>query len=124
MAGVGFREDGGWHAELDLTIAQYLERVAVAIETDAKTICPLKTGELKNSIDHEVRGLTARIGTNSGYGLYVELGTNPHVIRATNATVLANKETGQVFGPVVHHPGTKAQPFLRPALYRKRGAAG
>jgi hypothetical protein len=42
----------------------------------------------------------------------VEFGTAPHIIRAVNKKVLANTQTGQVFGPVVHHPGTKANPFM------------
>ncbi len=43
---------------------------------------------------------------------YVEFGTAPHDIKAVNERVLANVQTGQVFGPVVHHPGTKANPFM------------
>jgi hypothetical protein len=43
---------------------------------------------------------------------YVEFGTGPHEIHAVNARVLANSRTGQIFGTVVHHPGTKANPFL------------
>lgn len=55
------------------------------------------------------------VGTGVGYAWFVEFGTSPHVIRAKHASVLANSK-GDVFGPVVHHPGTVAQPFLRPAL--------
>ena len=29
-----------------------------------------------------------------------------------NKKVLANVATGQVFGTLVHHPGTKANPFM------------
>jgi hypothetical protein len=50
------------------------------------------------------------------YAPYVEFGTAPHVIRAVNRRVLANKGTGQVFGPVVNHPGTKANPFMERIL--------
>lgn len=49
-------------------------------------------------------------------GLWAEVGTRPHIIRSTGPWPLRNRETGQVFGPVVHHPGTKATPHLRPAL--------
>lgn len=111
-------------AELDAAIANYLERVASAIESDARHACPVDTGHLAESITHEVDGATARIGSNVKYAAIVELGAGPHIIRVRNARVLANRETGQVFGPVVHHPGTPAQPHLAPALFRERGAAG
>ena len=61
------------------------------------------------------------VATPVSYALFVEFGTKPHVIRARNRRVLANTRTGDVFGPVVHHPGTPAQPFLRPALDDLKG---
>ena len=109
-------------ANIDAAITDYLERLASAIEADAKAACPVKTGKLAGSIEHEVVGQVARIGSNVSYAAVVEMGSGPHIIRATTAKVLANRETGQVFGPVVHHPGTPAQPYLRPALLRQRGA--
>jgi len=42
--------------------------------------------------------------------------TDPHIIRTKNKKVLANKKKGLIFGKIVHHPGTTAQPFFRPAL--------
>lgn len=56
------------------------------------------------------------------YGLFVEVGTAPHVIRSHGPYPLRNRKTGQVFGPIVRHPGTAAQPHLRPALDDLRGA--
>jgi hypothetical protein len=50
------------------------------------------------------------------YAPFVESGTGPHIIRAVNKRVLANTKTGQVFGPVVHHPGTKPNPFMERIL--------
>lgn len=107
---------------IDTAIAAYLERLATAIETDAKAAAPVDTGDLAASIEHEVRGRTARIGSNLDYAAAVEMGSVPHIIRVKNATVLANSDTGQVFGTEVHHPGSKAQPYLRPSLFRQRGA--
>lgn len=51
----------------------------------------------------------------------VEVGTAAHVIRSKGPYPLRNRKTGQVFGPVVHHPGTDPQPYLRPALDDLRG---
>lgn len=50
-------------------------------------------------------------------GLFVEVGTAPHVIESHGPYPLRNATTGQVFGKKVNHPGTEAQPHLRPALF-------
>lgn len=50
-------------------------------------------------------------------GLFIEVGTRPHVIESHGNYPLRNAATGQVFGKKVNHPGTEAQPHLRPALY-------
>lgn len=55
--------------------------------------------------------------TGAPIGLFVEVGTRPHVIESHGDYPLRNRETGQVFGKRVNHPGTDPQPHLRPALY-------
>ena len=64
----------------------------------------------------------------AGAAPFLEFGTKPHVIRPRRASVLSwtqgkrlsgRNRTGRgagarVFARVVHHPGTKAQPFLLP----------
>lgn len=67
-------------------------------------------------IDRDELGLYVDIASPAPYGLFVEVGTQAHVIRSHGAYPLRNRRTGQVFGQQVHHPGTKAQPYLRPAL--------
>lgn len=37
---------------------------------------------------------------------FLNEGTGPHPIDARNASVLANRDTGDVFGPHVNHPGS------------------
>lgn len=46
-------------------------------ETYAKLKCPVRTGNLRNSITHEVAddGKSVKIGSNVEYAPYVELGT-------------------------------------------------
>ena len=46
-------------AEIDAAITRLLERIAVEIEADAKAGCPVKTGRLRESIEHEVQGAGA-----------------------------------------------------------------
>lgn len=79
--------------------------------TTAATV-PVRTGYLMQNWAFEIGNLQARWYPRASYAPYVEFGTGPHIIRAVNKKVLANTQTGQVFGPVVHHPGTKANPFM------------
>lgn len=52
-----------------------LEKTTADIEANAKAIVPIDTGNLKNSIGHTTRGLSAEIGPTASYGAYVEYGT-------------------------------------------------
>src|SRR5580692_3220368 len=79
--------------------------------TTAATV-PVKTGYLVQNWAFEIGNLQARWYPRASYAPFVEFGTGPHVIKAVNKRVLANVQTGQVFGPIVHHPGTKANPFM------------
>jgi len=79
--------------------------------TNASTV-PIRTGYLVQNWGFDIGNLMARWYPKASYAPYVELGTPPHIIRARNAKVLANTKTGQIFGPVVHHPGTRANPFM------------
>lgn len=73
---------------------------------------PVLTGYLLQNWGFSIGNLRASWYPKAAYASYVEFGTAPHIIKAVNAKSLANKNTGQFFGPVVHHPGTKANPFL------------
>lgn len=95
----------------------------------AKTLAPKKTGALARSIHARARGQSGAFAKLGGanicayeivvavpYAGYVTHGTRPHIIRSTGPWPLRNRETGQVFGPVVHHPGTKPNPYMQRAL--------
>lgn len=73
-------------------VARELERRALKVQNTATDLCPVDTGRLRASIDHELGfdalGIYVDVGSNVEYAAYVELGTS----RAS------------------------AQPFLRPAL--------
>lgn len=79
--------------------------------TTAATV-PVRTGYLVQNWAFEIGNLFARWYPRASYAPYVEFGTGPHVIKAVNKKVLANANTGQIFGTIVHHPGTKANPFM------------
>lgn len=60
---------------LKSAFARALERIGLQAEGYAKDLCPVDTGNLRNSITHTSDGKAAYIGTNVTYGKYVELGT-------------------------------------------------
>lgn len=72
-------------------------------------------GNLRQSIKTYIYPLKGRVVAEAKYAAAVETGTKPHIIRA-RGRVLANTRTGQFFGKTVHHPGTRAQPYMRPAV--------
>jgi hypothetical protein len=118
----------------DGPVARRLARLGELITQEAKRRAPVspdgshgrKSGYLRSQIGWDLgrdrRGWyvdirsPARTPEGAPYGLFVEVGTRAHIIRARRKKVLANRKRGQVFGPVVHHPGTAPQPYLRPAL--------
>ena len=83
------------------------------IERGSKQRTPIDTGRLRSSYQTEFRPLYGSLSPTVNYAIFVHEGTKPHIIRAVNKKVLADKKRGIIFGPVVHHPGTKAQPFLK-----------
>lgn len=88
------------------------------VEREMRRRVPVDTGELEESIHQTGDGVIV-VGTD--HWAPTEYGSAPHTIRSTGPWPLRNGETGETFGRVVHHPGTPAQPFIRPAVYKKRG---
>lgn len=88
----------------------------------AKVLAPVDTGRLRASIRVERRsilGLRQRwtVGSDVEYAPMVNDGTKPHIIRPKRAKALRFRVGGKVvFARVVHHPGTRARPFLDRAL--------
>ncbi len=92
-----------------------LEKIGLVAEGYAKKLCPVDTGNLRNSITHMVdeQEPAAIIGTDSEYGAYVELGTGIY------AEGGGGRPTPWVYqdakGNWHYTRGNKAQPFLKPA---------
>jgi len=95
--------------------------------SDAKRLAPVDTGHLRDTITlTRFDNFHYELRDGVEYGIMVEFGTKPHVIKAVNKRVLSNlngsvksrNATGGpvVFGTTVNHPGTNAQPFFRPAF--------
>lgn len=60
-------------AEIKAALLRGLEKIGLVAEGYAKKLCPVDTGNLRNSITHMVDegGDAVYIGTNSEYGAYV-----------------------------------------------------
>lgn len=50
------------------------------------------------------------------YPAVLDAGSRPHLIESHGPYPLRNRRTGQVFGPVVHHPGTKPTYWCRRSI--------
>ena len=66
--------------KLDNMINNIMDNLCDKIVVDAKTICPVKTGNLSSSIeikdkDYSTDDKSALIGSDVNYSLYVEMGT-------------------------------------------------
>lgn len=101
-----------------------LEVVGELVERDAKLLCPVDLGNLRNSITHEVDelDLSVSIGTNVKYAPYVEFGTGE---KAENGQ---GRKGGWFFyykgrkgkEGIRFTRGSKPYPFLRPAFNQNR----
>jgi hypothetical protein len=115
---------------------------------------PHKTGNLRRSMNPPggIRNLTdtsVEIVAQANYANAVEFGAKPHIIRPTAARIAAGKNflawasssskgfslsgrpsaakgnvVGYTFAAIVHHPGNRAQPFLRPGAEAAIEGAG
>lgn len=91
-----------------------LEKCGLTAEEYAKKLCPVDTGNLRNSITHQVdeEELEAYIGTNSEYAAYVELGTGKYYPGGRPTPWVYQDAKGNWH--LTH--GQRAQPYLKPAV--------
>jgi HK97 gp10 family phage protein len=95
------------------TVPGLVEAAVDYAYADMMSRAPVRTGRLLGSIQKQSAGLSGSVGPTVPYAVYVEYGTLPHDIRPVNASVLAFAVGGKmVFTPIVHHPGTRPNPFI------------
>ena len=88
---------------------------------------PWRSGFLAQSIKKEVGEGKVSVKPLASYAIFVEKGTAPHIIRPVNASCLAFQGGmlgGMVFTKLVHHPGTKPNPFIQKTAMETRDEAG
>jgi hypothetical protein len=96
------------------------EKITREVFREIQQRVPVDTGELLDSLGSTVVHGTGIITVGTEHWAPTEYGSGPHIIHSTGPWSLRNRETGEHFGRTVHHPGTPAQPFIRPAVYKRR----
>ena len=101
-------------AEFQAACLRALEKCGLTAEGYAKKLCPVDTGNLRNSITHIVDEAekAAIIGSNSEYAAYVELGTGKYYPSGRQTPWTYQDAKGQWH--LTH--GQRAQPYLKPAV--------
>lgn len=91
-----------------------LERCGSQAEGYAKDLCPVDTGQLRNSITHTVDTAepAAYVGSNSAYAAYVELGTGIYYPGGRKDPWSYQDAQGNWHKTV----GNKPQPYIAPSL--------
>lgn len=105
-----------------------MTKSAIMVQGDARILVPVDTGRLRNSIAYEIRadgtGVVGKVGTNVAYGRYVEEGTAPHFPPVGAVAGWANRHGIAPFlvARAISRHGTKARPYLKPALAKNVAA--
>ncbi len=101
-------------AAMEEAALRALEKCGLVAEGYAKKLCPVDTGNLRNSITHQVDEAkkTAYVGTNSEYAAYVELGTGKYYPGGRQEPWVYQDAKGHWH----HTKGQRAQPYLKPAV--------
>lgn len=100
---------------LESACQQALEKCGLVGEGYAKKLCPVNTGNLRNSITHTVADngeRAAYVGTNSEYAVYVECGTGIYYPGGRQTPWTYQDENGDWH--LTH--GQRAKPYIKPAV--------
>lgn len=112
--------------EIDNTYAA-VSRAGKKVQAYAKLLCPVNSGELRQSILESTRieqgHITSTIYTNKEYAPYVEFGTGPAgemdhkgISPKVNPTYTQHGWSYMDGGEWIYTNGQPAQPFMYPAL--------
>lgn len=103
-----------FRAAMEAAALRALEKCGLKAEEYAKKLCPVDTGNLRNSISHRVNSEepAAYVGTNSEYGAFVELGTGKYYPGGRQTPWVYRDAKGNWH--ITH--GQRAQPYLKPAV--------
>lgn len=105
---------------------KYLEQQGNKAVHGAKRMVGVRSGALRKNISKRhlgnFTGQYLTVGADKPYALLHHEGTKPHIITPQNGKILHFRQgTRSVFTTIVHHPGTKPNPYLRAQLIHFRG---
>ena len=107
------------NSNVDNILQNAMLKAGQQIQASAKLLCPVDTGELRNSINVIKLENGVSVGTNCEYAIYQEFGTgskgNPAVPHTTK-----QKWTYYSGGRFYTTSGNYPQPFLQPAFLENR----
>lgn len=91
-----------------------LEECGLVAEDHAKNLCPVVTGNLRNSITHTVNAeeLAAYVGTDNEYAIYVEMGTGQYAEGGRPTPWVYQDANGNWH----YTHGKKPKPYIKPAV--------
>ena len=102
----------------NLDISKALNNACLVVENEAKRLCPVDTGDLRNSITHEVDDGVGIVGTNKEYAPYVEYGTGIFASEGNGRDTPWSYQDDE--GNWHTTIGQKPQPFLKTALDKQK----
>ena len=111
------RKAGRMGKEFNKLTADLVDIAHLWVQSEA----PRKTGKLRSSVKKEnygTRGLIWLSKSIAPHWVFVIEGTRPHIIRAKYKKAL---KTPYGAFKSVHHPGTKANPFVDKAAQKMQG---
>ncbi len=128
----GYREDPTWYIQVERLAGASVRRITDAIADDIRHGVPYDTGELHDTIRTEYHATTGRVWVGTDHWAPTEYGSEAHPIEARPRAdgrpgmlhFYWESEQRWVSTPRVRHPGTPEQPFIRPAVYRRRDLRG
>lgn len=105
-------------AQSQITTQQVLIESANHILAEMESRVPVKTGKLRTSLSIRIETNKVIIGPHTSYDAAVEFGSKPHVIvpKKPGGVLVFTVGGTKVFTRKVRHPGTRAQPYVRPAF--------
>lgn len=95
-------------------VRTFLQQGTEVIQQTMANTVPVKTGNLRASINSEINDTQSITRTNTGYGLFVDQPTAQHVIRPNISKFLRFQIGSQViYAKEVFHPATKGAYFIQ-----------
>lgn len=109
---------------VEVELRDAMETSLLYVESDARRLAPRDTGRLGGSINSRIEGgagsgLVGRVGPSVNYGLFVERGRRPGRMPPAAAVAAWARRKGlgaYAVARAIGRKGTRAQPFMGPAL--------